>query len=180
MTCIVGLVHNGKVYMGGDSECCDGSARYSLTEPKVFLKQGFLIGSTGQLRLMQLLQYTLVVRERNTSESDMEYLVNGFASAVRNLLKDNGYSEVNMNREDFFGSILVGYRGNVYEIDPAFAVMHTSNAFHAVGSGYAFALGAMAAMPDEFTPHQKITRVLEIASEFAMGVRAPFHIISDS
>ena len=59
MTCIVGIEHGGKVYIGGDSAGSDGHHLVIMAEPKVFKRGRFLIGYTTSFRMGQLLQHTL-------------------------------------------------------------------------------------------------------------------------
>ena len=59
MTCVIGIVDNGKVWMGGDSAAID-SEEETITlrkDPKVFRNEDFLIGFAGTYRLGQLIQY---------------------------------------------------------------------------------------------------------------------------
>ena len=66
MTCIVGLEHDGKVYMGGDSAAVGGMDVYPSRIPKVFQAGRYLIGYTTSFRMGQLLQYGLdkIARKR--------------------------------------------------------------------------------------------------------------------
>ena len=59
MTCIVGVVDNGKVYMGGDSAGVGGLCIETRKQPKVFRNGDFLIGYTDSFRMGQLLQYKM-------------------------------------------------------------------------------------------------------------------------
>ena len=57
MTCIVGLEHKGKVYIGGDSA---GVAGYSLSvraDQKVFINGNFIFGFTSSFRMGQILRF---------------------------------------------------------------------------------------------------------------------------
>jgi hypothetical protein len=117
MTCIVGIVENGKVYIGADSASVDADS-YEVRKtklPKVFKRGNFLIGYTTSFRMGQLLQHSLYVREQNLDEEDIEYMVLGFIEAVRKLFKDAGYSLIKENQESG-GNFLVGYKGHLYHI----------------------------------------------------------------
>jgi len=59
MTCIVGIQHDGRVYIGGDSA---GVAGYSITsraDAKVFTVGPYVMGFTSSFRMGQLLRYGL-------------------------------------------------------------------------------------------------------------------------
>ena len=58
MTCIVGLSHQGKVFMGGDAAAADDNIVSARKEPKVFIKNGYLIGYSGSFRFGKVVQYS--------------------------------------------------------------------------------------------------------------------------
>ena len=61
MTCIAAVGEAEQVFMGGDSMLAAGwDARISAM-PKVFRNGPLLIGVAGSLRMLQLLQYKLVM-----------------------------------------------------------------------------------------------------------------------
>ena len=47
MTCIAGLVHEGKVYIGADSAGVSGYDKTIPVAPKVFRRGGFIVGYTS-------------------------------------------------------------------------------------------------------------------------------------
>jgi hypothetical protein len=55
MTCIVGIVENGKVYMGGDAAGVNGYSVRVRKDPKLFKVGEFLFGYTSSFRMGQLL-----------------------------------------------------------------------------------------------------------------------------
>ena len=59
MTCIVGLVHEGVVYIGGDSAGVGGMSLTVRADEKVFQNGEFLMGFTTSFRMGQLLRYSL-------------------------------------------------------------------------------------------------------------------------
>ena len=74
MTCIIGIEHGGKVYMGGDSAGTIGWTSRPLSIPKVFKKQNMLIGVSGTMRETQLLQYELSLPHKE-ADSPFIYLI---------------------------------------------------------------------------------------------------------
>lgn len=172
MTCVVGLVQRGKVYMGVDSAAVQGWTRRASKVSKVFRRGPFLIGYTTSFRMGQLLEHHLVVKPQAEGQSDMSFMVTQFIEAVRVLLKEKGFTKVESNTEKG-GQFLVGYNEQLYSIDSDFQVGHQVESFDAVGSGAEFALGAMKAL-EKTTPQRRIRRALEIAAHFNMGVCGPF------
>lgn len=176
MTCVVGLVHNEKVFIGVDSAAVSGWTRRVTELRKVFRVGPFLIGYTTSFRMGQLLEHQLVVPPQTSQQSDMSYMVNTFIESARKLFKDRGFTQVEQNKEKG-GQYLVGYKGHLYSIESDFQVGEMTDAYDAVGSGSDYALGAMAALA-RVPPTKRIRRSLEIAAHFNMGVCPPYHIRS--
>ena len=172
MTCIVGIEHEGAVYMGGDSAASSGWDIRTETGPKVFIVGEFIIGYTSSFRMGQLLQYQLSVKPREQM-SDRAYMITVFAEAVRTLLKEHGYARVD-NNEETGGIFLVGYHGHLYRVQDDFAVLQSADGFDAVGCGMSYALGALRVL-DKADPQDVLTKALETAEYFSNGVRGPFH-----
>ena len=176
MTCVVGLVQRGRVYVGVDSAAVSGWTRRKSDLPKVFRRGPFLIGYTTSFRMGQLLEHELQVPKQAVGQSDMSYMVTQFIEASRKLFKERGFTKVEANKEKG-GQFLVGYKGCLYSIESDFQVGKMSDGYDAVGSGSDYALGAMAALT-KLSPTRRIRRALEIAAHFNMGVCGPFTIKS--
>lgn len=175
MTCIIGLEHNGTAYVGADSSVAEGwTVRESLL-PKVFQRDVFLIGSTGSIRLNQLLWQHLDVRAQHEDENDSTYIVCGFIEAVRGCLKTHGYAKVDSNVEEG-GFFLVGHRGKVYRVSNSYGISRVADGYTAVGCGAEYALGAMKALVS-LEPVERIRQSLAIAEHFSGGVIGPFTVL---
>lgn len=174
MTCIIGLVENGKVYMSCDSLSSDGYDRNVVARTKVFSKDSFLIGCTGSIRMSQLLQYNLTIPEQK-EESNMAFMVCTVVEAIREQFKTAGFTKIENNREDG-GTFLMGYKNQVYTIQDDFAVLQYERNFHACGAGAERALVIMRAL-EHLPPRERILKTLEIVTEFSSLVTPPFHIL---
>lgn len=175
MTCIVGLAHKGKVYMGGDSMAATGWNRARVAHPKVFCVGEFLMGYTTSFRMGQVLQYGLSVPlQKDDSKTDHAFMVAVFAEQVRNALKNAGFTKVENNQEEA-GHFLVGYRGRLYHISGEFSVLEYRDPYAAVGCGADFALAAMHNLGD-LPPKARIERALRTAAHFSNGVVGPFYV----
>lgn len=175
MTCIVGLVADGNVYIGGDSAGVGGWDLTIRADSKVFERDGYVFGFTSSFRMGQLLRYDLTLPELPAADADLfGFMVRHFIGAVRTGMKDGGYAKVENGREEG-GAFLVGCRGRLFAIDDDFQVGEAICGFDAVGSGAATARGAMTALAD-LPPHKRIGRALEIAEQWNAGVRGPFRI----
>jgi ATP-dependent protease HslVU (ClpYQ) peptidase subunit len=177
MTCIVGLVHEGKIWMGGDSAA---TAPWSLrtnaiADSKVFANGPFLFGVCGSPRAMQLLKHSFRAPDHDPRTEAEKYLATSFVNAVRDCFKDGGFAEKNKEAEGFYGEILVGYKGELFVLGGDYEINRSANPYAAIGSGMDVALGSMYSTED-MHPKARITIALEAAEEFNAGVRAPFVI----
>lgn len=175
MTCIAGIAHEGRVYIGGDSATLSGWLLQRTQSPKVFRNGEFLIGVTGTMRLTQILRYHLVVPPQ--AEDDQEaYMVKVFAEAVRTCLKAQGWAKVDNNREESEGAFLVGYRGGLYSVYSDYQVFRSLDGVDACGSGREYALAAMYVLAG-LPPRERIERALEASAYYCIGVSAPFQVL---
>ena len=176
MTCIVGLVDNGKVYMGGDSA---GVGGYDLTiraDQKVFRNGDFLMGFTSSFRMGQLLRYKLSPPKLHSDDDLYQYMVVQFAEAVRTCLKDGGYAQ-NDKGEEHGGTFLVGAKGRLFSIHGDYQVGEPQDPFYAVGCADNIALGAMYATQGKgMNPEERVRLALQAAERYSAGVRGPFAI----
>jgi len=172
MTCIVGLVQDNRVYIGGDSA---GVAGYGLTvraDEKVFVNGDFIMGFTSSFRMGQLLRYSLKPPKYHPDIDLTEYMVTDFINAVRECLKTGGYAKKD-KEEETAGTFLVGFRGKLFKIDSDYQVGIPMQMFDACGCGEKIALGAMFAN-SSLSPIERVTQSLEVAEQFSAGVRRPF------
>jgi len=180
MTCIVGLVHDGDVYIGADSA---GVAGYSLTvraDEKVFINNGFVMGFTSSFRMGQLLRYSLKPPKYHPDIDLTEYMVTEFINAVRECLKTGGYAKKDKEIETA-GTFLVGFQGKLFKIDSDYQVGVPILTFDACGCGEDIALGSMYSNTS-LPPVERIIQALEAAEQFSAGVRRPFlikHLVSN-
>lgn len=176
MTCIVGLVHKGTVYIGGDSA---GVAGYDLTvraDQKVWSKDLFVYGFTSSFRMGQLLRYKINVAEKYPSQGVEEYMVDTFINAARKCLKDGGWARTD-NGQERGGCFLVGFAGRLWQVESDYQVGESVDGFAAVGCGEAYALGSLYST-EGMEPNDRLNLALEAAEAFSAGVRGPFTIVS--
>lgn len=185
MTCIVGLVKEGDVYIGGDSQGTDGRRLLQCVraDQKVFRKKDMIFGFTSSYRMGQLLRYKLSFPRPHEGQDLYEFMVTDFVDEVRTCLKDGGYASKN-NEVEEGGTFLVGYRGRLFTIGDDYQVAESHWPFDAVGCGDQLALGALFALtdggdagtqpPDD--PIRAIAVAIRAASEFSAGVGGPIHI----
>lgn len=174
MTCIIGAVEKGKVYMGGDSATASGWEVRAAQGPKVFRTGPFLIGITGYIRVAQLLQHEFIPPERN-GQSVMKYMCTSFVSSVREVFKQGGYATIKDSKEEG-GTFLTGWEGHLYLVDSNFQVTEFRDGYNAIGSGSTYALGAYRASTN-LEPRARILQSLKISAYFSGSVMGPFKVL---
>lgn len=176
MTCIAGLESGGKVYIGGDSAGVAGLSMSVRADEKVFVNGPFIMGFTSSFRMGNLLRYSLKVAEQDSTKTDHEFMCTWFVDAVRKCLKDGGFAEIDKGVERG-GAFLVGYRGQLYQVDSDFQVGMTVAGYNAVGCGEDLAKGALTASSLK-DPKARIEQALAAAEQHSAGVRGPFKVVS--
>jgi hypothetical protein len=92
MTCIVGIVDKGKIYIGGDSAGLTGWDLCVRNDKKVFVNNGFAMGFSSSFRMGQLLAYALKPPEIKPGDDLMRFMAVDFINAVRECLKSGGWA----------------------------------------------------------------------------------------
>lgn len=181
MTCIVGLVDNGRVCIGGDSAGVSGIDLIIRADKKVFRSGDFVFGFTSSFRMGQLLRYSFVPPKHISDKSIDEYMVTDFVDAVRECLKKGGYA-TKQNDVETAGTFLVGYKGKLFCIEDDYQVGESSDDYYTCGCGYLIANGSLFATSKErlptIKPEDRILVALRAAENHSAGVRGPFTIVS--
>ncbi len=178
MTCIVGLIDNGTVYMGGDSAASNSNLLLTVTNPKVFKNGPFLIGYTTSFRMGQLLQYKFIPPAKKENQTDISYMVTDFIDAIKKCFINNDFGKKEDNLSILGGSFLVGYNGKLYIIEDDFCVLLQKNNFSSVGAGYLTALGSLYST-EGMNPLDRIKIALNASNAFVPSVSPPYMIISE-
>ena len=186
MTCIVGLIDNGKVYLGGDSAASDSKSGLIVqrTDPKVFKVGQYGIGFTDSFRMGQILQYQwkppIYTPTKNNSNLD-KFMRTKFVDSIKEVFKDHGYGNFGPGTEDGDEGgvflIAVAGTGRIFTMESDFHVGECDVMYMAEGSGQELALGSLFSTSNVKTPRKRVRTALEAAAKFQMSVRGPFTII---
>lgn len=181
MTCIIGLVHNNKVYIAGDSAGSKSTGDVVVRrDPKVFKNGEFIIGGSGSFRAIQILRNHLQLRPLYNNEDLTEYMETEFVESMRGALRHFGSSGNDEGSDVFNGNYLVGVRDRLFNIGPDYQVGELYMNFDSVGSGDSFAKGSLySTETSSLTPVERIEMAMQAATEFNAGVRGPYLIISN-
>lgn len=180
MTCIVGIVDekSGMVVIGGDSASSNEYKVLIRKDEKVFKNGKFLFGCSSSYRMIQLLRYSFTPPLIGELDIDT-YMRTRFINEVRACFKKGGYLQSEKRGDELGGFFLVGYEDRLFKIEDDFQVGENLFKYDAIGSGQDFALGALHALSTRSAPARlKISRALEAAQCFALGVEAPFVILT--
>lgn len=178
MTCIAGLVHNGAVYLGGDSAGVAGSSLTRRADVKVFRNGDFVFGFTSSFRMGQLLHHAFAPPVPKAGEDLERFMSTRFVDAVRECLKKGGFAR-EVNDRELGGTFLVGYKDRLFCIASDYQVGETLDQYDAVGAGEDIAKGALYVLHGaDIHPEDKLRIALEAAERWSGAVCAPFHFVS--
>lgn len=176
MTAIVGLVEEGRIYLGGDSACTTSVIQRQVM-PKVFHVGEMLFGYSGPVRMCQILRHAFTPPHHPDGMGVESYLATSLIDAIREIAKDKGNAYKHNEEEYTNGRFLVGYRGRLFDINADYSYLEPEAGYTCIGSGGDVALGAMyATRKMQMEPYARIKLALSAASAYCNGVRGPFVI----
>jgi ATP-dependent protease HslVU (ClpYQ) peptidase subunit len=178
MTCIVGVVKEGNVWIGGDLMGSNGFTKKVYPDTKVFVNGDFLFGYTSSFRMGQILQYNWEQPPRIEGMTDRQYLQLDVIESIRNCFEVYGIGEFK-NGEHQGGNFLVGYKGCLYEMQDNFSILKNED-FAAVGSGGFHAEAVLKVLTEDpnFDPYYVIQKAIEVASNFTTSVSGECTIVT--
>ncbi len=137
MSTVVGIVKDGKIWMGADSYAttADGERRRIMCK-KIFVNPPYLMGYIGSVRTGQVLSS----REFEPPENVLD-----FPDCMIAQFKEKGCIFVQSDNQVLLqeGNILIGTAaGELYEVLADFQINQVED-FTAIGSGSTFAVGSL-------------------------------------
>lgn len=194
MTCIVGIRSKGLVVMGADSAVSNNSHTEPRLDPKLFeMKVPFyeniesrklfyekmIIGSTGSVRMSQILQTSIGFPPEEIKQDfdPYKWMITSFIEEVRSKLKEYGYSTI-QNNEESGGTFMVGFYGRLYVVYSDYQVGESARSFAAIGSGDQYALGSLYTTESMDMPHERRLLLALKASEQNPFVSPPYTFTS--
>ena len=172
MTCVVGVVHERRVYLGADSAAVGVDALIQRRDTKVFRLGEAVVGVAGSFRVAQIVRYhapPLVARR------DMHrYLCVDWVGEFRRRVQ----AEVSTREGDeFAGGMLIGIAGQIWQVEGDYQVGRAVHAFDATGSGAQVALGSLWSTRGQ-PPPVRVRLALTAAETFSSTVRRPWRCIA--
>jgi len=178
MTCIIGYSKNDTIYMGGDSAAVNSYHEIDIRQDrKVFIKRDMIFGFSASYRVGQILKYDFKIPDHNHNLTNDEYLHSVLIPKMIGTLKEKGKTIKNGEISDL--SILIGYKGFLYEIQEDFQISQLQIPFCACGAGANFAKGAFYVLENnkKLSAKNKILKSLETSSYFSAAVSPPFYVL---
>ena len=185
MSVIVGIIHEGVVYLGSDSQVTKGGTKKSYNHPnnrKIWHpddRQNLLIGSSGSLKGINVVKsINGLIDQRTLSENrlDFNYVVKNVARKIMDNMEevkliDSKDFNPKMLNEFLFGNndelYMIGSDGSILQIDD----------FAAIGSGAIEAVGSLLSTEKE-EPKTRIIKAIEAAIQNDIYVGYPIVIMS--
>lgn len=178
MTCVVGLVDSGKVYLGADSRATSGTSIRIRSDEKVFVNNGIAIGFSVSFRMGQILKYKFTPPPHNDTISDIEYISTVFIDSIKKAFIQNGYGRLyDRDNHEHNGQFLVGYKGCLYTIYGDFQVAFNQDQYDAIGLGADIALGSIFSTVGK-PPMNRIELALQASEKFNNTVGSPFFYVN--
>jgi len=176
MTAIIGIVDKHKIYMGCDSAVVsESNLNICNYNDKIFRKGDLLIGFSGSLRMGQILKHGLkLVKQKN--KSDDEYINTVVINSIQMLMRKNGHAKTIDGEERIDGTILIGFKNALWQIDEDFSVVQNL-VCDAIGCGDNICLGVLHAT-EGMDPQKRILMALEASEKYNASVRRPFKIFT--
>ena len=171
MTCIVGISHNGNVYIGGERGASDGSTILPLTTPKVRKNNDYLIGYAGSQGIGQIpFMISLPPIGKNIEKT----LRTEFVSTLKNSIDECGNAS---HLEDNTTDWLIGVQGRLFEISSEdWSVCEFEST--AIGSGSNIAMGSLHTTRTWKDQEKRIRYALQAAVDISPTCLDPIDIYS--
>lgn len=172
MTIVAAMIDaDGSVLMGADSIGCAGWDKIVRRDPKVFVRDRYVIGYEGSFRFGQVLRYQGVMPTPLPGADLFQFMVTEFVERLRSALRTTGVLKIENNVETG-GKFMVGLDGRLFTVGSDLQVGESYAPYAAIGCGFAYALGAMRVA--QGSTLERVTSGLETAVEFSAGCAPPF------
>ena len=174
MTVIVGLVEDGKVYMGGDRGMSDDKFIGSMLQPKIKVIGNMLIGYAASLGAGQIAHYIEYPQPKD--DNVHKYVRTVVVKTLMDAYQEYGldFTEDEKAAADF----LIGINGHLFELNTNdWSVAQYEQV--ATGSGFAYAMGSLHATSQyDIGPKERIKLALEASIKYSPSCQGPVDILS--
>lgn len=164
MTTIVATESNGDVQFASDSQISYGWRKSPDSVSKVFPNGSVVFGVAGAVRVANILRWSLLPEPpKSRAVEDLErWAVMELAPTLSKALNDALAMRVDSNEADTGSTFIMAVNGRAFLMSADFAVTREGDGRYAVGSGSAYARGALAA-------GATLVDAVKIAARFDVG-----------
>jgi len=153
MSTIIGITNKHGACIAADGRISsidqDGYTTQINTLPKnqtkVIKNNGWIIGTSGDLRAINLLQHAHKPTKPPTHNNIEKHIITKFIPELRNTFDTHGYSlpqrEQSTHVAEHSSTILIAAKGQIFCIDGDYSVLTEQLGIYAIGSGAQYALG---------------------------------------
>ena len=185
MSVIVGIIHEGVVYIGTDSQVTKGGTKKSNNHPnnrKIWHPDGrdqLLIGSAGLLKGINAIKSIngLIDQATLSQESlNYNYVVKNVARRIMDTMEEIKLIESKDYNPKMLNEFLFAYKNELFMIGSDGSVLQIDD-FSAIGSGSVEAIGSLLSTINE-DPKTRIIKAIEAAIQNDIYVGYPIIIMN--
>ena len=176
MTCVVGLLDKGDVWMGADGVTSTDYIARKKRRKKICKRDGFVLAIAGSVRVSNLMQYAFEIPKHDADDSLEKYMYVDFIDALRTCLKTGGCAKKEDSVETIPTSALITHQGRLFKLACDFQLNESLDNFDAAGSGEEVALGSLATSIGR-PPRERVMLALKAAARFIPAVGPPFSVM---
>jgi ATP-dependent protease HslVU (ClpYQ) peptidase subunit len=182
MTTLAAVAGDGWAVIGYDSQVAEeGGRKYTLPKDagKLVTNGPYIIGVTGDFRAVNILSHSFEPPEPPKKVGTFldRFMTSTFIPALKSCFDDNFYGTDNESG----AMLLVAVNGVVYEIGMNYDCLRDDSGLHALGTGGAYALGALAALNTRkrtlAAAKRHVTRAVKIAAAYDHNSSEPVHLV---
>jgi ATP-dependent protease HslVU (ClpYQ) peptidase subunit len=176
MTTLIAFQGPDFAILGADSQVTDGDKRIiSPSTPKIVKLKKYLLAVSGDCRPGDILTYNWTPPAYDGT-NPVTFMGRKIIPSIIAAFKLQGFD---YTKEGISYSYLLAFAGNVFEIGDDLSVTQSEDGLYGVGSGSAYALGALAMQlpfDDSSDASTAIRAALSIAAKYDINTAKPFQI----
>jgi ATP-dependent protease HslVU (ClpYQ) peptidase subunit len=146
MTTIVAVQSHDGVVFGADSQVTASSGRKysSALMVKISERNGYIIAGSGECAPSDIAQHIWIPPTATAKDKKdlYHFFIAKVVPSLKQCFKDNDY-KVSADDDETAFSFLIALHGQVFEIADDFSISLDDSGFYGVGSGSAYAIGAL-------------------------------------
>lgn len=169
MTAIVGIAHEGVIYIGGERGISNGDSILSMSRPKIGVRGDWIYGYAGDLGIGQLLDVIDLPIVKDIDDPYM-LILNELIYTLHERI--DKFIKTDEPQADF----IIGCKGRLFELNTeAWGIAEVQET--AIGSGTQYCLGSLYSSIDK-APEERIVLALGSAITYSPTCQGPIDILS--